>query len=98
MPFSDELCTGTRILSSKPSTRRSEFQASLNFEALEDRSLLAAQILTFDIDAARSFLALTGTLAAGGSTFAFESQAGGNSLVSSLDGSLEVELSENTIR
>lgn len=82
--------TSVRVQTSSP--------RELQFEALEERSLLAAQILTFDIDAARSFLALNGTLTAGGSSFTFESQSGGNSLVAAFDGTLEAELTDSTIQ
>lgn len=82
-------------LSSAPRTTQPR---SLQFESLEDRSLLAAQILTFDIDAARSFLALSGSMSASGSTFAFQSQSGGNSLVAAFDGSIQALLTESTIQ
>lgn len=71
-----------------------------SFETLEERTVLSAQVFSFDIDAARSFLTLIGSLTALGSEFHFQSQAGpgGDTLTTTLDGSVRAEVAGTTIR
>lgn len=69
-----------------------------SFESLEERTVLSAQVLSFDIDAARSFLTLIGSLTALGSEFHFQSQTGADTLTTSLDGSVRAEVAGTAIR
>lgn len=83
--------------SSSRSTSRAAVENRFQVEVLEDRTLLAAQILSFDIDASRSFLALTGYFEFGGNAYPFITATGGNSLTSRLDGFLYAEITDDSI-
>ncbi|MFO0949319.1 MAG: hypothetical protein U1D30_25975, partial [Planctomycetota bacterium] len=85
--------TGVSARSASTQVTENRFQVEL----LEDRTLLAAQILSFDIDALRSHLSVSGYFEFGGNAYPFITATGGNSLTSKLDGFLYAEVTDDSI-